>query len=75
LKEAISLIRSGSVLMMIWCYRLFLLLTTEKPEMRFKTEPLLAVLYVAMGTAVMCIGLRISRTIRRQRLLEEAPLS
>ena len=61
-KEAISLIRSGSILMMIWGYRLFLLLSTKNPERGLGISPILAVLYVVMGTAVMCLGLKINRS-------------
>ncbi|MEK7286055.1 MAG: hypothetical protein AAB035_01990 [Nitrospirota bacterium] len=71
LKDAISLIRSGSVLMVIWGYRLFLLLTTKETEgLRIDTG--LSVLYVVLGTAVMVIGLMISRPIRRQQSHEGA---
>ena len=56
-KTAISLIRSGSILAMIWGYRLFLLLSKEG----LGISPVLAILYGVMGTAIMCVGLIISR--------------
>jgi hypothetical protein len=61
-KRAITLIRSGSLLLMIWGYRLFLLLATENHERDFGIAPILAILYVVMGTAVMCLGLKINRS-------------
>jgi hypothetical protein len=67
-KDAISLIRSGSVLMMIWAYRLFLLLTSTVQAAHFKSNAFLAVLYVVIGAAVMGAGLWISR---RQRPLRD----
>jgi len=62
-KEAISLIRSGSILMVIWGYRLFLL-TKEKMMQGISIAPVLAMLYVVMGTAVMCVGLKISQSLK-----------
>jgi hypothetical protein len=60
LKTAISLIRSGSVLATIWGYRIFLL-SKKTPEPGLIT---LTILYMVMGTAIMCVGLRISRSLR-----------
>ncbi|MEK7747884.1 MAG: hypothetical protein AAB300_02250 [Nitrospirota bacterium] len=74
LKDAISLIRSGSVLMMIWGYRLFLLLTT-KAVAGFRIDAGLSILYVLLGTLVMCIGLKISRPIRRQVVAATAEMT
>lgn len=58
-KTAISLIRSGSLLAIIWGYRLFLLSKT-RPESGLIT---VTILYVVMGTAIMCVGLKINRAI------------
>ncbi|MBI3359469.1 MAG: hypothetical protein HY037_07845 [Nitrospirae bacterium] len=63
-KDAISLIRSGSILMMIWSYRLFLLLTQTTSAGGMAISRALAMLYAVMGTAVMCVGLSISRSLR-----------
>lgn len=62
-KMAISLIRSGSILMTIWGYRLFLLVNGAAPEVGVRLSPILTALYVAIGTAIMCVGLKINRTI------------
>ncbi len=73
-RGAISLIRSGSLLMMIWGYRLYLLLTSAARPLsgtRIIEEGDLgisygvAVLNVVLGTLVMCIGLKTSRAIRK----------
>lgn len=64
-KGAIKLIRSGSILLVIWGYRFFLFMKNPGTD----STPLLiylAPLYVVFGTIVMCLGLKISRTIRKQ---------
>jgi hypothetical protein len=63
-KMAISLIRSGSILMMIWSYRLYLLLRGAVPEASLMISPIVTILYAVMGTAIMCVGLKISRSLR-----------
>ncbi len=63
-KMAISLIRSGSILMMIWSYRLYLLLRGAVPEAGLMISPIVTILYAVMGTAIMCVGLKISRSLR-----------
>jgi len=64
-KGAISLIRCGSVLLVIWGYRFFLFLsqwgTAELPFQAF-----LAPFYIVFGTIIMCSGLKVSRTLRRE---------
>jgi len=62
-KEAISLIRSGSILAGIWGYRLFLLLSKTQAEQGFSIAPIVTVLYAIMGTGIMCVGLKINRSI------------
>ncbi len=57
-KQAISLIRSGSILLMVWGYRFYLLATSVQPA-----SYLLAGMNMLMGTVVMCTGLKISRAI------------
>ena len=64
-KEAISLIRSGSVLMMIWGYRLYLLTFAASQTRETGSLELamgLGVSYFILGTGVMCIGLWINRS-------------
>ena len=63
-KMAISLIRSGSILMMIWSYRLYLLLRGAVTEAGLMISPIVTILYAVMGTAIMCVGLKISRSLR-----------
>ena len=63
-KMAISLIRSGSILTMIWSYRLYLLMRDSVPEQGLMISPIVTILYAVMGTAIMCVGLKISRSLR-----------
>lgn len=63
LRDAIALIRSGSLLMMIWGYRLFLLLKMNGPDLFLST--LFALTYLIFGGGVMVLGLKISRSLRR----------
>ena len=67
-KGAITLIRSGSILMMIWGYRLYLLFAQHKVDILSVDSRLssgLAIFYVVLGTSIMCIGLRMSRSMRQ----------
>ncbi len=64
-KGAISLIRSGSLLAMLWGYRFALLLRDPVPGL---TSIGMAAIYCVLGTLVMCVGLCISRSIRSQGL-------
>lgn len=77
-KGAIRLIRSGSILLGIWGYRFFLFL--KNPDTGgTPLQIYLAPLYVVVGTIVMCLGLKVSRVIRKQMrektktLSEEVP--
>lgn len=63
LRDAIALIRSGSLLMMIWGYRLFLLLKMNGPNLFLSA--LFAWTYLIFGGGVMVLGLKISRSLRR----------
>jgi hypothetical protein len=63
-RVAITLIRSGSILLMIWSYRLYLSLTAS-PGSSSAFLLYLAPFYMVFGTVVMCAGLRISRTLRK----------
>lgn len=63
-KGAISLIRSGSILLMIWSYRLFLSLKAN-PQSGSAFLLYLSPFYMVFGAVVMCAGLRISRTLRK----------
>ncbi|MFQ5597624.1 MAG: hypothetical protein ACE5GK_06190 [Nitrospiria bacterium] len=63
-RGAISLIRSGSILLMIWSYRLVLHLRNVS-ESGLPVQAYLAPFYIVFGTVVMCAGLRISRRLRK----------
>ncbi len=64
-RGAISLIRSGSLLMMLWGYRLYLLIETgTMGKGGLMVSEGLAILNVVMGAFVMCAGLKISRALR-----------
>lgn len=63
-KGAIPLIRSGSVLFGIWSYRLYQLLKKGPSPLETKLSVYLAFVYIVLGAVVMCLGLRISRTLR-----------
>ena len=65
-KKAIRLIRSGSILLGIWGYRFFLFLKNPNGINGTPLQIYLAPLYVVFGTIVMCLGLKISRMIRKQ---------
>jgi len=62
-KMAISLIRGGSILMIIWSYRLYLLMKGATPETGLTISPIVTILYAVTGTAIMCVGLRVNRTL------------
>jgi len=64
-RSALSLIRSGSILLMIWGYRLYLVLRTDRTALELPAHLYLAVFYVVSGTVVMLVGLRLSRRLRR----------
>lgn len=65
-RAALTLIRSGSILLMIWSYRFYLVIKTVRTPIDFKAHLYLAFLYMVMGTLVMLFGLRTSRALRRQ---------
>jgi hypothetical protein len=66
-KTAISLIRSGSILLALWGYRLYLLAmgsTLQNGGQESASfSSVLAVVNIVMGTVVMVIGLKVSRAI------------
>ena len=64
-RRAISLIRSGSVLLGIWSYRLILYIRYPNGAI-MPFQAYLAPFYMAVGTIVMCAGLRVSRRLRRE---------
>ena len=64
-KGAISLIRSGSILLAIWGYRFFLFLK-HPGETGIPFQAYLAPFYMVFGTIVMCSGLKVSRHLRRE---------
>ena len=64
-KGAIPLIRSGSVLLGIWSYRLYQILKKTPSPLEAKISIYLAFIYIFFGTVVMLLGLRISRTLRK----------
>jgi len=63
--SAIRLIRSGSVLLTIWGYRLTLILR-ETSEGDLPLQAYLAPFYIVIGTAIMCAGLKVSRGLRKE---------
>lgn len=63
-RSAIRLIRSGSVLLAIWGYRLTLLLR-ETPGDALPLQTYIAPFYIVIGTAIMCAGLKVSRGLRK----------
>jgi len=67
-RSALSLIRSGSILLMIWGYRLYLILRTVRSPLELKAHLYLAIFYVVSGTVVMAVGLRLSRRLRHLSL-------
>lgn len=73
-KRAISLIRSGSILLAIWSYRFYLFLKNPG-DSGLPMQAYLAPLYVVFGFIVMCLGLKISRGIRRKMRESAAALS
>ena len=58
-KEAITLIRSGSLLFGIWGYRVYRNFQATAPAY-------LDILYVSLGGLLMFIGLKVSRTLRNR---------
>jgi len=64
-KSAIRLIRSGSILLAIWGYRLTLLIR-ETSGGDLPLQAYLAPFYIVIGTAVMCSGLKVSRGLRKK---------
>ncbi len=65
-RAALALIRSGSILLMIWSYRLYLVLKTVRSPIDLKAHFYLASLYIVMGTMVMLFGLKTSRALRKK---------
>ncbi len=57
LKEAITLIRSGSLLLGIWGYRIY-------RDWKTATPVYLDALYLTLGALIMFLGLKVSRTLR-----------
>ncbi len=72
LKDAIRLIRSGSILLVIWGYRLTLILR-ESSDGGLPLQAYLAPVYIVVGTAIMCAGLKVSRGIRKKRRNDISP--
>lgn len=64
-RTAITLIRSGSILLMIWGYRFYLILRRIQSPIDRKAHFYLALLYMTLGTMVMVVGLKVSRTLRK----------
>ncbi len=67
-RSAITLIRSGSVLAMIWVYRLIPILRNVRRQPELKAHLYLALFYIVCGTAIMSLGLRFSRKLRAASL-------
>ena len=68
LKEAIVLIRSGSILLALWGYRLYQATHTPPPPgATGGASHLLDILYMILGGLVMFVGLAVSRTLRGKR--------
>jgi hypothetical protein len=65
-RGALALIRSGSILLMIWSYRLYLVLKTVRSPLDLKAHFYLAFIYMVMGTLVMLFGLKTSRALRKK---------
>jgi hypothetical protein len=63
-RSALFLIRSGSILLVIWGYRFYLTLRTVRSPFDLKAHLGLATFYLISGTAVMLMGLRLSRELR-----------
>lgn len=63
-RSAISLIRSGSILLVIWGYRLYLIVPTLRFSLLWPPPAYVATFYVITGTIVMLVGLRLSRKLR-----------
>jgi uncharacterized membrane protein HdeD (DUF308 family) len=72
-KGAIPLIRSGSVLLAIWSYRVYQILKKSPSPLETKVSVYLGLIYIVFGTVVMLLGLRISRTLRNKTI--ETPSS
>jgi hypothetical protein len=75
-RGALSLIRSGSILLMIWSYRLYLVLKTVRSPLDLKAHFYLAFIYMVMGALVMLFGLRTSRALRKKaaQIASPAPI-
>jgi hypothetical protein len=67
-RSAQTLIRSGSILLMIWGYRTYLILRTLRSPIELKAHLYLAAFYVVLGTLVMLVGFRLSRKLRHAPL-------
>ncbi|MBI3804943.1 MAG: hypothetical protein HY282_14405 [Nitrospirae bacterium] len=65
-RAALSLIRSGFILLVIWSYRFYLVVKTVRSPLELKGHTYLAFLYMVMGTSVMLFGLRTSRALRKR---------
>lgn len=66
-RNALSLIRNGSIISMIWGYRLYLILRTVEGRL-LKSHIYLAIIYIVFGFLVMSAGLRVSRRLRKTLL-------
>ncbi|MFY9270224.1 MAG: hypothetical protein WAO55_10820 [Candidatus Manganitrophaceae bacterium] len=77
-RAALSLIRSGSILLMIWSYRLYLVSKSMRTPIDLRAHFYLAFFYMVLGTFVMLLGLKTSRSLRRKAAeavaLEPIPL-
>lgn len=66
-RNALSLIRNGSIISMIWGYRLYLILRTVEGRL-LKSHIYLAIIYIVLGFLVMSAGLRVNRRLRKTLL-------
>ncbi len=67
LKEAIVLIRSGSILLALWGYRFYQATRTPPSPGANGSSALLDVFYMILGGLVMLLGLSVSRTLRGKK--------
>ncbi len=69
LKNAISLIRSGSLLLIIWGYRFYMVQKTGSGPLMVQWA--IVSLYMILGAVVMLLGLKVSRGLRKWTALKE----
>lgn len=65
-RNALSLIRNGSIISMIWGYRLYLILRTVEGRL-LRSHLYLAIIYITLGLLVMSAGLKVSRKLKEVR--------